>query len=476
LKCDRCGAENPEGSKFCGLCYGEFPADVSTPDAPFDPIWHEAPADGVPPVGVGGAAGLHPGVDFSEVGGGGQSGYGGGGMGIGAVPVAPPPFNPGGPGGGGPGTVGPLTPISTDPPGPPPVEVLASPDYWQSTLRAGSGGGWGNMGGGFKLVLLAVFVVVFGLIAFSIVNIVNVANPHSALDATDLRSALGHLYATDSWEASVFVDKGGKRTEKANIYFEENMGTVLEILDENKTPVKVTYVEDSGIKSVSYALNGQAGAWVIDLNLHDERISISPYEVSSKTDGRNGSEQKLYEFEVPADDLPFVKQFADPGTGNIKARVWAEDLGDELTDYKEVSEIELTLVSGAKVDIVFQNYGKDTLTQWKVPARTDDQLTDSQPGSNLMYIGSVLPRRGTNDQSVSVQIVGGGFQQGWSACLSDGTTEIAGTGVSVLGTTQILCTFDLKGKKPGNWALLLVDPSGKKCNASYFVIDSPTGQ
>jgi len=73
---------------------------------------------------------------------------------------------------------------------------------------------------------------------------------------------------------------------------------------------------------------------------------------------------------------------------------------------------------------------------------------------------SITPNSGTNDGSVSItSLAGTGFQSGATVKLTKaGATDISGTSVNVVSTTQITCAFNLSGASTGSWNLVVTDP------------------
>jgi len=217
MKCDHCGADNPDGSRYCSECYHPLPVQapppgaqppvvqppvanpIQTPPAAGAPgdVYAQPPAPYAQPPNPPSAPGdvyaqpapgtpitpspglwneAAPAVGEGAVIGGFIGARGAQGAG-GNIPGMPPPYGNGGAGGygggggGGPFGPGPITPTpSGQPGGPPSVETLANASYWQSTLKAGGGAGYGTGGttAGTRIVIAIVIFIIFAAVGVTI--------------------------------------------------------------------------------------------------------------------------------------------------------------------------------------------------------------------------------------------------------------------------------------------------------------------
>ncbi len=65
--------------------------------------------------------------------------------------------------------------------------------------------------------------------------------------------------------------------------------------------------------------------------------------------------------------------------------------------------------------------------------------------------------------AVNVELIGTGFAPGMHARLSlAGMAEIDATNVTVVSESKIVCTFNVSGRQPGKWDLVVIDSDGRK--------------
>ena len=94
-------------------------------------------------------------------------------------------------------------------------------------------------------------------------------------------------------------------------------------------------------------------------------------------------------------------------------------------------------------------------------------------------LGSITPDSGINTGSVAItNLSGAGFQTGATVRLTkSGQSDIIATGVTVVSATQITCAFDLTGKAPGLWNVVVANPgslSGFLMNGFVVTALAPT--
>ncbi len=85
------------------------------------------------------------------------------------------------------------------------------------------------------------------------------------------------------------------------------------------------------------------------------------------------------------------------------------------------------------------------------------------PANPPPTVTSITPNSGANDGTVSItNLAGANFVSGATVKLAKaGETDIDGTSVTVVSSTQITCTFDLTGAAPGTWDVTVTNPDGQ---------------
>src|SRR5205823_9525994 len=80
--------------------------------------------------------------------------------------------------------------------------------------------------------------------------------------------------------------------------------------------------------------------------------------------------------------------------------------------------------------------------------------------SGAFSIADIVPGSGGNTGQVTAHIGGGGFVDGASVLLRrSGQPDIAGTREAVdIGGSSIAVSFDLAGRAPGTWDVVVTDP------------------
>jgi hypothetical protein len=78
-------------------------------------------------------------------------------------------------------------------------------------------------------------------------------------------------------------------------------------------------------------------------------------------------------------------------------------------------------------------------------------------------VTSITPNAGSNTGTVSItDLLGTGFQAGATVKLTrSGQNDIAATSVNVVSGSKITCSFDLAGKAPGQWNVVVTNPNAQ---------------
>lgn len=106
---------------------------------------------------------------------------------------------------------------------------------------------------------------------------------------------------------------------------------------------------------------------------------------------------------------------------------------------------------------------------WDVVVTNTDTQSGTLPGGFTIFypqapaITGITPSYGTNTGSVPItNLSGSGFQPGASVVLTlDGETNITATEVMFVNSNMLTCTFDLTGKKPAWWNIVVTNNDGK---------------
>lgn len=148
---------------------------------------------------------------------------------------------------------------------------------------------------------------------------------------------------------------------------------------------------------------------------------------------------------------------ADPGDTVSYEYQWCSSTGGPWSEWG---------YDGATLDSANTSAGE----QWKARARATDGTdssgwTESSPvtiGYPAPTVTGIDPSSGPNTTAIDVTIAGTGFRSGASAKLQKtGETDIVGTSLTVVGDTQITCTFDITGAATGLWDVTVTNTDAK---------------
>lgn len=79
-----------------------------------------------------------------------------------------------------------------------------------------------------------------------------------------------------------------------------------------------------------------------------------------------------------------------------------------------------------------------------------------------LVVGIITPDRGPNSKPITVTINGANFQAGATTKLSmAGQSDINGTSITVVSSTEITCVFDIGGVELGAWDVTVTNPDTK---------------
>ena len=196
--------------------------------------------------------------------------------------------------------------------------------------------------------------------------------------------------------------------------------------------------------------------------------------VVTNPDGQVYTLTKGFEITAPA---PTVSSIT-PASGN---RGWPISIAElKGTGFQPKASVNLTrtgssdvitatnvkVVSLEQITCTFDLTGK-TPGKWNVTATNPDgkvyTLTNGfEITSPAPAVSSIAPSDGLNTKTVSItNLAGSNFQPGATVKLNrTGSPDITATSVTVKSATQITCTFDLTGKTPGPWDVVVTNTDG----------------
>ena len=147
----------------------------------------------------------------------------------------------------------------------------------------------------------------------------------------------------------------------------------------------------------------------------------------------------------------------------------------------DIDATGVTVVSSTQITCTFPIPSGATTGLWNVVVTNPDTQSGTLTnGFMVMYpaptVTSILPVSGNRGWPVSITNLGGSnFLSGATVKLArTGYSDIIATGVSVVSSTQITCTFDLYGAAAGQWNVIVTNPdaqSGTLTNG--FTVNSP---
>ncbi|MCB4791990.1 MAG: lectin like domain-containing protein [Elusimicrobia bacterium] len=125
----------------------------------------------------------------------------------------------------------------------------------------------------------------------------------------------------------------------------------------------------------------------------------------------------------------------------------------------DINATGITVVSTTKMTCAFDLNGKAPGT-WDVVVSAGSESSTLANGFlvvSSITVNSITPNSAPNTGQVSItNIAGAGFRTGGSVKLSkSGQSNIDATGVTVVSPTKITCAFDLNGKAPGYWDVVV---------------------
>jgi len=167
-------------------------------------------------------------------------------------------------------------------------------------------------------------------------------------------------------------------------------------------------------------------------------------------------------FTMPVDEWHHLAMTYDDSTNTMK--IYYDGV---LKENVTVTE-SLPATSGVKLSLGADNEGSDNfftgsidevrlynvlLTQGEI----ESEYERTKPG-----VTGINPVKGVSGNSVNATITGSNFHTGAAVKLTrSGQTDISGTGVTRVNSTEITCTFDLSGAAQGNWSVVVENLTGQ---------------
>ncbi len=144
-----------------------------------------------------------------------------------------------------------------------------------------------------------------------------------------------------------------------------------------------------------------------------------------------------------------------------------------------VTATSVNVVSTEKITCTFDLAGKVT-GDWQVYVKNPDGQEVQMPGWFMVTLASVTgvtPSFGYNTGSTAItNLAGTGSTAGSTVKLTmAGQPDIPATGVTIVSSTKITCSFDLSGKAPGTRDVVVSSPSGQvaQLSGAFRVISVP---
>jgi hypothetical protein len=140
--------------------------------------------------------------------------------------------------------------------------------------------------------------------------------------------------------------------------------------------------------------------------------------------------------------------------------------------YTDIPATAVTVVSSVQITCTFDLKGS-SVGLWSVVVTSGPFTGILANTFNIQQMGavSVSPAIGYNTGSAFFTLYGAGFVTGSTASLTrTGYTDIPGTGVTVVSSTSITCTFDLRGSSVGQWNITVTSGAFTNTSANILTI------
>ena len=249
-------------------------------------------------------------------------------------------------------------------------------------------------------------------------------------------------------------------TDLAGADFEPGAGAKLTKAGQSDVAaVGVTVVSPTRI-TCSFDLNGKAsGQWNV---------------VVTNPNGQSGTLTSGFTVSLPPPTVTSITPDSGSDIGsvsitNLAGSGFQAGAAVKLTKtgQADIAGASVIVVSPAQITCSFDLTGKAT-GQWNVVVTNPDLQSawlanGFTVAANQPTVAGITPSSALNTGTVSItNLAGGNFLSGASVKLTkSGQTDIAGTGVTVVGPTQITCSFDLTGKTAGQWNVVVTNSNGQ---------------
>ncbi|KUK61515.1 MAG: Uncharacterized protein XE10_1407 [Methanoculleus marisnigri] len=258
-------------------------------------------------------------------------------------------------------------------------------------------------------------------------------------------------------------------------------------------PVVSYYVNPSSVSGALAAAQNAAGTWT---SVAGSDFSFLYAGITTSTDVSGNSKNEILWGDIAIDGVlaqastwSSAGQVAECDIKFNTRYTWSTNPGAGEFDIETVCLHEL----GHWVQLLdlygnVQNYPSDTakVMYGRVGSGlTKRTLTDSDAaGARWIYTGlfpapaiaGITPNSGYAGSVVQItDLAGTGFQNGAAVKLArSGQPDIVATGVSVVSSSRIACTFDLAGRAAGSWNVVVTNPDGQSATLPQgFTVRSP---
>ena len=173
----------------------------------------------------------------------------------------------------------------------------------------------------------------------------------------------------------------------------------------------------------------------------------------------------------------------DIGIMNLSGTGFLDGASVKLSRAGELDIVATGVVVDSPTKIMcFFDLNAKKVGSWDVVVTNTDTQSGTLPGGFTIFypaapaITGITPSYGTNTGSVTItNLSGSGFQPGAAVVLTlDGEPNITATDVVVANTNMITCTFDLTGRTPAWWNIVVTNNDGQSgMLASGFEVRYP---
>jgi thermitase len=136
-----------------------------------------------------------------------------------------------------------------------------------------------------------------------------------------------------------------------------------------------------------------------------------------------------------------------------------------------ITATNIVVTSGTLITCTFDLTGKSAGVRDVVVTNPDGQSDTLSGGFTItvpppsppVKVTGITPVNGYNNGTVQISnLAGSGFVTGSKPLLrKTGQADISATGITIVSSTKIFCTFNLNGKQAGSWDVVVTNPDGQ---------------